>query len=233
MLSEENGEIAAVISLFEVMGPVMVGPSSSHTAGAARLGRIARQIGGPDFIRVEFFLHGSLAQTGYGHGTDKALLGGVMGMMVDDARLPDALGLAREQQLDFEFYKTDLGDVHPNSVMIKLHYEEGIYREITGASTGGGRILVTCIDQRHVEFTAQYPTLITFQQDRPGVVAGVTTVLAGRDINIAFLKLFRQNRGAEASMVIEMDQMLDNRLLEELQSVRGITRIMLVDAQMS
>lgn len=206
----------------------MVGPSSSHTAGAVRLGGIARQIGGPGFYRAEFFLHGSFAQTGQGHGTDKALLGGVLGMKADDEHVPDALNLAREQQVSFEFHKADLGDVHPNTVRIVLHYPRGC-REITGASTGGGAVLVTSIEGRKIEFTAQYPTLITIQEDRPGIVAGVTAIIAGQNINIAFLKLFRELKGEEASMVIEMDQTLEAGILQDLIDMKGIKEAMLVN----
>lgn len=211
--------------IFDVIGPVMVGPSSSHTAGAVRLGNIARQIGRSDFVRVDFFLHGSFAETYKGHGTDRALLGGILGFAPDDERIRDVYNYAAEQNLEYYFHTLDLGDVHPNTVKIVLENAAREKCSIVGSSTGGGNILVTSVYDMAVEFTGQYPTIITRHLDKPGVVARAASKLSEHNINIAFLKVFRQARGSEACMVIETDQDIDNHVIRELEEVAGISRV--------
>lgn len=216
--------------IFDIIGPVMVGPSSSHTAGAVRLGNIARQIGRQSFVQVDFFLHGSFAETYKGHGTDRALLGGILGFAPDDERIRDVFDYAARQKLDYHFYTRDLGDVHPNTVKIVLTNGAGEKCSIVGSSTGGGNILVTMIDDMEVEFTGQYPTIITRHLDQPGVVARAATKLSEHNINIAFLKVFRQARGSEACMVIETDQDINNYVINELEEVPGINRVIFLTA---
>ena len=216
------------VSLFDVIGPVMIGPSSSHTAGAARLGNMARRICGLDFQRVEFLLHGSFAQTGKGHGTEKALLGGVLGLKASDERIKDSFALAEQQGLAFLFAEIDLGDHHPNSVKIVLHGRESTC-SIIGSSIGGGKISICEIDGMSMEFSGEYPTIITRHHDEPGVVARVSAILSQYGINIAFLKVFRQYRAGEASMVIETDQQVDKEILARLEAVDGIERVIFVD----
>lgn len=227
MINVLEGGIISV-SLFEVIGPVMIGPSSSHTAGAARLGYIARQVccKGP-WKRVDFYLHGSFAQTYQGHGTDKALLGGLLGFNPSDERIRESFQLALEQGLEYAFHPADLGNVHPNTVRIVVE-GEGSSREMMGSSVGGGKILVTSINHMQIEFTGQYDTIITEHQDRLGVVANVTTLLSERAINIAFLKVFRQSRGSTASMVIETDQKVNEDVLQELRTLAGVNEISFV-----
>ncbi|MGI5922092.1 MAG: L-serine ammonia-lyase, iron-sulfur-dependent subunit beta, partial [Syntrophomonadaceae bacterium] len=191
--------------LFDVLGPVMIGPSSSHTAGAVKLGNIARQIAGENFRRVDFYLHGSFAKTHHGHGTDKALLGGVLGIRPDDERIRDSFIIANEMGINYTIQTADLGNVHPNSVRIVFPGVQGQTSELTGSSIGGGKVLVTSVNKMHVEFNGQYPTIITSHRDRPGVVAHVSSILSQHEVNIAFLKVFRQLRGSEACMVIEND----------------------------
>lgn len=217
------------VSLFDVIGPVMIGPSSSHTAGAARLGNIARRICGQDFERAEFLLHGSFARTGKGHGTEKALLGGVMGFKPSDERIKDSLALAERQGLAFSFAEADLGDRHPNSVKIILH-SGASECSVIGSSIGGGKILINEIDDMAIEFSGEYPTIITRHRDEPGVVAQVSEILSQHGINIAFLKVFRQYRAGEASMVIETDQQVGREILDRLEMAEGIIKVKFVDA---
>lgn len=217
------------ISIFEVIGPVMVGPSSSHTAGAARLGNIARRVCGRKISQVDFYLHGSFAETYRGHGTDKALLGGILGMSTSDEEIRDSFKRAEEEGLTYNIYTTDLGNVHPNTVRIVMHTDSANSCEIIGSSIGGGKVMVSSINKMAVEFSGQYPTVIINHRDKPGVVAHVTSILSKHGINIAFLKLFRQAKGSQASMVIESDDRPGQEVLAQLKSVNEIENIIFVD----
>ncbi len=216
------------IGLFDVLGPVMIGPSSSHTAGAVKLGNIARQISCANFQRVDFYLHGSLAKTYKGHGTDKALLGGLLGIKPDDEQIRDSFAIADKMNLQYCFHAVDLGNVHPNTVKIVAKDAEGKTCELIGSSIGGGKVLVHSLNGMSVEFTGQYPTIITNHLDHPGVVAHVSATLSKQGINIAFLKVFRQLRGSEACMVIENDQPVALSILDELRKLPDINRVTLV-----
>jgi len=196
------------ISIFEVSGPVMIGPSSSHTAGAARLARVARQITKKPFHRVTFGLHGSFAKTYKGHGTDYALVAGALGMHEDDERLKDSFSIAEEQGLRYEFYETELDSLHENSVKMTFYLEDGSRSEIIGSSIGGARIIICNIDGFNVEFTASSSALLIRQQDKKGIVSRVSGILAENNINIATMKLSRSNRGGEAFCIIETDQFI-------------------------
>ena len=195
-----------MVSLLDIIGPVMVGPSSSHTAGACRLGLLARCLvgGTPERARVE--LHGSFARTGEGHGTDKAIVGGLMGFRPDDERIRTALEIAAGEQLDYRFDKTTIADdAHPNTVRVTL--ERGGRRAVmTGASLGAGRVLVSEIDGYPVEVTGNYHTIVLVAEDVKGSVARIATVLAADELNIATLRLTRKQRGGDAFMVIELDE---------------------------
>ena len=197
-----------MVSLLDIIGPVMVGPSSSHTAGACRLGLLARCLVGGTPQRAVLELHGSFARTGEGHGTDKALVGGLMGFRPDDERLRDALGIAEREGLDFRFEKTTLGEegvVHPNTVRIAV--ERGERRSVmVGSSLGAGRVLVTEIDGYPVEVTGNYHTIVLVAEDIRGSVARIAGVLAEEGLNIATLRLTRKERGGDAFMVIETDE---------------------------
>lgn len=187
------------LSLFDVLGPVMIGPSSSHTAGAARLADVARQIAG-EFVHVSFGLHGSFARTYRGHGTDRALVAGALGLSPQDERLRRAFDLARERGVAFDFYPT----------------------HVEGASLGGGRIRICRIDDYPAEITADAPTLVILQQDRQGMVSHVTQILAERGINIAVMRLSRTARGEIACCVIEVDGELPAGLVERVAGVPGV-----------
>jgi L-serine dehydratase len=195
-----------VVSILDIIGPIMVGPSSSHTAGACRLGLLARGLvgGTPQSARVE--LHGSFARTGEGHGTDKAIVGGLMGFRPDDERLRTALEIAEREGLDYHFEKTTIGDeVHPNTV--RLTIERGDRRAVmVGSSVGAGRVLVTEIDGYPVEITGSHDTIVLVAEDIKGSIARIAGVLADAGINIATLRLTRKQRGGDAFMVIEIDE---------------------------
>lgn len=211
----------------------MIGPSSSHTAGAARIAYAANQIFGLPIRRVQFFLHGSFAETGKGHGTDRALVAGIMGLHPGDERLPRAFELAHLNHLEYEFHNADLGDVHPNTVAIHIHGFNGEYTEVTGASIGGGNIIINRLNGMQVEITGQYPTLVVLHHDRPGIVATVLSLLARRDINLAYMKLFRQKKGNSAVLVAETDQNISGEIINEVNEVKGVEQVRLVNRLMT
>ena len=208
-----------MVSLLDIIGPVMVGPSSSHTAGACRLGLLARCLvgGTPEKARIE--LHGSFARTGEGHGTDKAIAGGLMGFRPDDERLREALEIADREQLDYVFEKTTLADdAHPNTARITLERGDR-HAVMTGSSLGAGRILVTEINDYAVEVTGAYHTIVLIAEDVKGSVAAIATILAEHGINIANLRLTRKHRGGDAFMVIEVDDMPGEAVRDEIRTL--------------
>ncbi len=210
-----------MVSLLDIIGPVMVGPSSSHTAGACRLGLLARCLvgGTPDRARVE--LHGSFARTGEGHGTDKAIVGGLLGFRPDDDRLRTALQIAEREGLDYRFEKTTLGDdvdVHPNTARITV--ERGDRSAVmVGSSLGAGRILVTEIDGYPVEVTGNYHTIVLVAEDIRGSIARIAGLLADQGLNIATLRLTRKKRGGDAFMVIETDERPDESVRDAVRAL--------------
>ena len=210
-----------MVSLLDIIGPVMVGPSSSHTAGACRLGLLARNLvgGTPDRARIE--LHGSFARTGEGHGTDKAIVGGLMGFRPDDERLRTALEIAEREGLDYRFEKTKLGEeneVHPNTVRITIERADR-KAVMVGSSLGAGRVLVTEVDGYPVEVTGNYHTIVLVAEDVRGSVAGIAGVLSDFGLNIATLRLTRKERGGDAFMVIELDDVPDERVRDEIRAL--------------
>lgn len=220
-----------MVSLFDILGPVMVGPSSSHTAGACRLGLMARAIigGMPEHARIA--LHGSFAATGEGHGTHRALVGGLIGIAPDDLRLRHAYDEAKAAGLEWEFAEVDLGDdAHPNTVVFELRRgSESV--SIRGASIGGGRIEITGIDEFPVSLAGSYHTLVVLARDEPGTIMTITGLLAAEQINLATMRVDRTGRHREALMTIEADARIPDHVLEELrdfdwlQWVRRIEKI--------
>ena len=195
----------------------MIGPSSSHTAGAARLGKIARQIVGTDFNNVVFYLHGSFAKTFQGHGTDKALVAGILGMEPSDERLRDSFEIAKSKGIEFKFVETDLGYQHPNTVKIVFKFDdkEDIY--ITGSSIGGGSILITDINGNNVEFSGDYPTILIKYVDQKGVISRISSILSNNDINIATMKVTREND--IATMVVETDSEINEDAIDQIDKL--------------
>jgi len=201
----------------------MVGPSSSHTAGACRLGLLARCLVGGTPEKAHLELHGSFARTGEGHGTDKALVGGLMGFRPDDERLRTALEIMEREGLDFQFEKTSLGDdAHPNTVRITLE-RGGRSSQMVGASLGAGRVLVTEIDGYPVEVSGNLHTIVLVANDVKGSVARIAGILADANVNIATLKLSRKERGGDAFMVIEVDEQPGEDLRDSIRALPWVT----------
>jgi L-serine dehydratase len=219
------------MNIFDILGPVMVGPSSSHTAGAARIGFMARTLLGEDPAEAKLHLHGSFAESGAGHGTDRALVAGLLGMKPDDLRLPNAFEEAKKAGLAYSFDEVDLRDAHPNTVVIEVTGKSGKTLELQASSVGGGRIQVTKVDGVEVNFTGEYNTLIIQNQDENGVVAAVTTILNQLRINVANMSLCRSRRGGSALMVIETDQHIKPHQVLFMKDLEGILAVTYYDKE--
>lgn len=216
-------------TVFDLIGPIMVGPSSSHTAGAVRLGAMALKILGVRPVSAAITLHGSFAETGKGHGTNLALVAGILGMHTDDERIPNALDIAQEKEISIYFKSESLGDVHPNTVKIQLTSQEGKSVSVTGSSIGGGRIQVIKINEFQVELMGDYHTLVVLQHDFPGVVAQVTNLIASTQINIAQMRVSREKKGALALMIIETDQAIEPAALILIQKLPSVHQAMAIE----
>ena len=216
------------VSILDIMGPVMVGPSSSHTAGTARLGRVAREILDEDPIEVHFFLHPPLAATYRGHGSDFALAGGAIGLDVDDPKIPEAIRIAEQMGVKIEFAEEDQGDVHPNTVRIEI---KGKTREveIVGSSIGGGVIEVFKINGFQTRFKGDSPSLLLFYRDRPGMISEVTRIIADEAINIASLYCSRKQRGKDAFMEIDVDSPISKSALDRINAVPDMAEAKYLD----
>ena len=217
------------MDIFDLIGPIMVGPSSSHTAGAVRIGLAGRKLLGEMPKKAELFLHGSFAATGLGHGTDRALIAGLLGMTPDDERIPESFALAQQSGMEFEFGVKNLRGAHPNSVLAELTGVSGRKLSLTAASIGGGRIQIRNLDGMALCFSAEQPTLIVRNEDRPGSVADVSVYLAAQDINIATFQVSRSSRGGEAIMVIECDAPIDPRTVDTIRHLPGILGAEFID----
>lgn len=214
------------MNVMDVIGPVMVGPSSSHTAGAVRIGKVSRRLLGENVAAAHIGLYGSFLATGRGHGTDKALIAGLLGMDVDDMGIPDAFDIAQSIGLDFDFYDVDLGeDAHPNSAKLELTGVNGKRLEIVASSIGGGRIVIQELDHLTANFSGDYPTLIVHNLDQPGHVSEVTSMLAHKLVNIATMQLYRSGRGGHAVMVLECDQEVPAGALNWLKKLEGVEKV--------
>ena len=194
------------MDIFDIIGPVMVGPSSSHTAGAVRIGYIAGKLMGEPIAKAEILLYGSFLATGKGHGTRKALVAGLLGMKPDDMRIPNSFEIAKEHGIEVVFGESTLREAHPNTAQILLTSVTGKKLEIVGESLGGSRINIAQIDGITTNFSGDYPTLVVHNMDQPGHVAEVTSMLAHKSVNIATMQLYRANRGGNSVMVLECDQ---------------------------
>ena len=213
------------MNLFDILGPVMVGPSSSHTAGAVRIGQLARALLGQQPAKAEILLHGSFASTGKGHGTPQALVAGLLGLFPDDPRVPDSFALATERGLEYTFGTCVLREVHPNSALLRLTAGDGGKIEVGASSLGGGRVKVFRLDGLDTSFTGALPTLVVHNSDQPGCVSQVTGALAQRGINVATLQLNRGGRGGSAVMVIECDQPIPKEAAQAVRALPGILRV--------
>ena len=219
----------AFISVFDVLGPNMIGPSSSHTAGAAIIAYLAQKMIAPPLRRADFRLYGSFAKTYRGHGTDRALVGGILGFSADDERIRDSFALAKQQGLEFRFIPDETEtDVHPNTVEIRMENAAGRVMTVRGESLGGGKVRIVGINGVKVDFTGEYNALIVVQRDKPGVVAHITKILSDRDVNIAFMRLFREQKGHTAYTIVESDQRLPEGVDVLLLENPNITDVMVV-----
>lgn len=217
------------MDIFDLIGPIMVGPSSSHTAGAVRIGLVSRKLLGEDVKKAELYLHGSFADTGEGHGTDKALIAGLLGMEPDDERIPESFMWAEKAGMEFSLGVTELRAAHPNSVLLRLSGISGSELEIVAASIGGGRIQIRRLGGMELCFSAEHPTLIVKNEDQPGSVADVSRVLAQRGINIGTFQVNRDSRGGCAIMVIECDAPVREDVVRYIGSLPGILRAVCIN----
>lgn len=204
--------------VFDIVGPRMIGPSSSHTAGAAKIGMIGYKLASGDISSAKVTLFGSFATTGIGHGTDKAIVGGLLGFYPEDERIRDSLKLAEEQGKKIDVVFSDVTAAHPNTAKIELIDSKGEETELLAASIGGGNIEVKEINGMQVSFSCEYPTVLVFHHDVPGVIGKTTNVFAEENINIAFMKVFRTSKSQSASMVIETDTEVTDEVLSKIES---------------
>src|ERR1041385_2127050 len=218
-------------SILDIRGPVMVGPSSSHTAGACRIGLLARGLvaGTPEKAVIE--LHGSFARTGEGHGTDKAIVAGLMGFRPDDERIRDALAIAEREGLDYRFEKTKLGDdgvTHPNTARLTVTHGQQ-EAQLTGSSLGAGRVLISEINGFPVEVTGHFHTLVLVAEDIRGSIATIARILADAGVNIAPLKLTRTQKGGDAFMVIDLDDPPPKSIVKEVSGLGWVRWAIVLD----
>lgn len=207
-------------NLFDILGPIMIGPSSSHTAGACRISKTARIISGAGFNKIKFYLHGSFAETYKGHGTDKALLAGALRMYPDDERLKDSFKIAEEQGLEYSFEKIDLGNVHPNTVKIEMYYPDGTMNTVIGSSIGGGNIKITEMNGIKINFTNEFPLLIIRYIDKRGIIAFISTVLSDAEYNIESMHTSNGEHGV--TLVVEVDRNMDEETIEKIENNKNI-----------
>ena len=210
------------MDVFDIIGPIMIGPSSSHTAGACRIGKYARSILDEDVQTAEIYFSGSFAKTYRGHGTDKAIVAGLMGMDTDDLRIRNSLELAKEAGMDYVFIPTQIDDAHPNTVLLKITGVSGKYWEVEGASIGGGRISIRRINGTTVDISGDATTLLVYHLDTPGMISDVTSILARNGVNIGKFELRRAVKGGEAVMVIEIDGDMDDSINDAIRSFPNV-----------
>ena len=213
------------MNLYDIIGPVMVGPSSSHTAGAVKIGYVSRKLMAQPIVKAQILLYGSFLATGKGHGTQIAIVAGLLGMKTDDCRIPDSFRLAGEARMEISFGEAELKDAHPNSAQLILTGADGRQLEIVGESIGGSRINIASIDGLSANFSGDYPTLIVHNLDQPGHVAEVTSMLSHKSVNIATMQLYRAGRGGHAVMVIECDQEVPKESIQWLAHLEGIEKV--------
>lgn len=219
------------MNIFDILGPVMIGPSSSHTAGAVKIGYVTRMILGEKPVNAKVMLSGSFAATGAGHGTDRAIIAGLLGMKPDDKRIPDSFETASADGLEFSFENIRMPEAHPNTAVLKVRGENGRETEVQASSLGGGRIMIDRLDGTAVHCSGSCPTLIIRNQDSPGMVSEVTSILSWKNVNIATLQLYRNRRGGTAVMVIETDQPVADETISILEHFEGIDRIIYISGE--
>lgn len=218
------------MNVFDIIGPIMIGPSSSHTAGACRIGYVARKLLPTEPVEAYITFVGSFAKTYHGHGTDKAIVAGILGMAPDDERLPNSLKLAEEAGLIIHFDTAELPKCHPNTAIIRLLGKNTTEIEIEGASVGGGNILITKLNGMTSAFTGENNTVIVAHSDMPGVVADVASTFAFHDINIGNFRLARPKKGQQAMMTIEIDGEATPEIIRILEKQPNVTQVVYLKA---
>lgn len=216
-------------TLFDMIGPIMIGPSSSHTAGACRIGFTAQNIIKMAITHVEFVLFGSFAKTYKGHGTDIALLGGFLGMKPDDERIVDAFNMAENRGLEYKFTLSNEESDHPNTVKILAKTTRLETWEIIGKSIGGGKMIITSINGIEVSYTGEFNTLVIHQKDHSGMLAKIATILSENRINVAFMKVYRESKGEKAISIIETDETIESHVIDEILNASGITYVNVIE----
>ncbi len=211
-----------MLDIFDILGPVMVGPSSSHTAGAVRIGAMARALLGGQPVKADIALHGSFAETGQGHGTDRALVAGLLGMRPDDLDIPRSFELAAERGMAFHIHPVQLREAHPNTAVLTVEDAEGKRVTVQGVSIGGGRIRVDKLNGVDVNFTGNYNTLVVRHRDVAGELSRITNELAVGGVNIANMSLVRSRRGGDVLTIIETDQKLEGAVVERIRALYAV-----------
>lgn len=216
-------------SIFDIIGPNMIGPSSSHTAGALRIAQLARGMISGEVVRADFTLYGSFARTYRGHGTDRALIAGVLGFGTEDSRIRDSFQWAEKLGLEYSFsVDTQNQDCHPNTAKLLLRNREGETVRVTGVSVGGGAAVIKKINGVEIDLTGEYHTILVHHKDTPGVVASITSALADHRINIAFMRLYRESRGEQAYTIIEADEPIPAEAVEQIHAHPSIQSALLI-----
>lgn len=211
-------------SVFDIIGPVMIGPSSSHTAGAARIGLVARQLLEQEPTWVSFHLYGSFASTYKGHGTDVALVGGVLGFDTFDERITEAFDHAKKSGLRYSFHEEEAQVDHPNTVRIRIGYDQDQI-ELVGISIGGGKVEIKELNGFKLKLSGNHPAILVVHHDRYGTIAAVATKLAEKKMNIGHMEVSRKEEGKEALMVIEMDENVDEEIMRSLETLEHVTKV--------
>lgn len=208
-----------MLGVFDIIGPIMIGPSSSHTAGAVRIGKYARSILGERPVRARISFTGSFAKTYQGHGTDKAMIAGILGMDADDSRICNSMEHAREEELEYRFETLELEGVHPNTVILEIEGESGRIVHVRGSSVGGGNILINRINGAEVLISGKSTALIITHRDIPGMIGKVSNVLGDNGININNISLSREEKGGAAIMTIEIDGNIEPAVQQSIKNI--------------
>ncbi len=218
------------MNVFDIIGPIMIGPSSSHTAGAVRIGNVSRLILGDEAVQADILLHGSFARTYMGHGTDRALAAGILGMKPDDERIRDSLDIAAQRGVDIRFITGHIQNAHPNTAQISLTGKNGSHVRVCGASVGGGNIRILEINGRELSFSGDYPTVIVIYNDVPGMISAITAEIAKHNVNIYKINVGRDARGGTAIVCLEMDGAgLPSSVKQDLESLKNVQQATVFD----
>jgi len=219
-----------MLGVFDIIGPIMIGPSSSHTAGAVRIGKYAYSILGEKPVKARIGFSGSFAKTYRGHGTDKAIIGGILGMDTDDERIRSSFDIAREEGLEYTFETLELEGVHPNTADIELEGASGRIVNVRGSSIGGGNILINRINGADVMISGKSTALIITHLDLPGMVAKVSNILGTNGININKFSLSREEKGGIAIMTIEIDGGIASSIKQTIQEIANVKSVSILNA---